>query len=136
MVSGSVGPGGRAAGRGSRLRAGYSLVEVLVALTLLAVGALGAAAATQAALAALRHAEAHHDAVTLAAVVLDSLRQSHAPLDGSRVEGRYLLSWSVSGDGAAEILLAVEFPDGAARRRLEFAALHSPPPPRFPVGRP
>src|SRR5690606_29326629 len=91
-------------GRRLALRPGLSLVEAIVALTLLAIGLLGALATQLLSARLLREAEARAGAINLAGAILDSLHAVPAPTAGERYEAGYLVRWSVmAGDGSALI---------------------------------
>jgi prepilin-type N-terminal cleavage/methylation domain-containing protein len=117
------------------VRAGFTLVEAVVALTLLAVGLLGAAATQSLAARLLREAEARAGAVVLAGSVLDSLLSVPAPVGGEREEARYRVRWTAEDrDPLTTIVLEVEYHDGSAPRRLRFEMLHAVAPPRIGGG--
>jgi prepilin-type N-terminal cleavage/methylation domain-containing protein len=115
---------------------GFTLVEAVVALTLLAVGLLGAMATQSLAARLLREAEAHAGAVALAGAVLDSLLAVPSPTAGERRESRYRVHWSthphdVTTTTSAEIGLEIEYHDGTKPRRLRFDIMHTQPLPRI-----
>lgn len=113
----------------ARARPGLTLVEVIVALVVFAVGVLGAAATAGTALRLAREAAAREEAVVLASSTLDSLMQVAAPASGESVVGRYALRWSAAPAGAsARIELVVEYREGGGVRRIGFGALHAAPP--------
>jgi prepilin-type N-terminal cleavage/methylation domain-containing protein len=115
---------------------GFTLVEAIVALTLLAVGLLGAAATQSLAARLLREAEARAGAVVLAGAVLDSLLTVQVPQGGTRVERRYQARWITEARGSAtSIELEVQYHDGTAPRRLRFEMVHLAPVPRIGSGR-
>lgn len=136
-----------------RVRSGFSLVEAIVALTLLTVGLLGAVATQSLAARLLREAEARGGAVDLAGAILDSLLVVAAPTDGEREEGTFRARWQllrlggdvlgdevpdddvpgneVRGAEAKLIELEVQYHDGAEPRRLYFELLHLAPLPRI-----
>jgi type IV pilus assembly protein PilV len=98
-----------------RGRAGFTLVELLVALTLLSVGVLGATGTLLAARATLVDAERLHVATQAAADVADSLLAVPAPGAGSRDAPWGRLSWSVDAGG-----LRVTADDGAGAPLLDW----------------
>jgi type II secretory pathway pseudopilin PulG len=105
-------------GRGTRRRAegaGYSLVEVLVALVVLQVGLLGAAGLVVTASRQVATTVRLELALTLAEAVADSLLSRGWGGDGSRVDGPFVIEWSGS-DGWA--VVAVRPPDGAPLVRI------------------
>jgi prepilin-type N-terminal cleavage/methylation domain-containing protein len=116
-------------------RGGFTLVEVIVALPILAVGVLGAAGTFTLAARLLREAEARSGAVGVAAMVLDSLTLAPRPETGERREGRYNLRWSTRPLGGATMIeLEVGYPDGSAPQVLRFVAVHAAPPLRIGGG--
>jgi prepilin-type N-terminal cleavage/methylation domain-containing protein len=116
-------------------RGGFTLVEVIVALPILAVGVLGAAATFALAARLLREAEARSGAVGVAGSTLDSLLLAPRPLPGERHEGRYHLRWSTRpAGGATAVELEVEYQDGSASRQLRFEAIHAAHPWRIGGG--
>jgi prepilin-type N-terminal cleavage/methylation domain-containing protein len=121
-------------GSGS-LRPGFTLIESVVSLTLLAIGLLGAAATQSLAARLLRESEARIGAVALAEAVLDSLIAAPAPAGGEREEARYRARWSAEDDnGLTAIVLDIEYHDGTAQRRLRFEMLHAAVPARIGGG--
>lgn len=113
-------------------RPGLSLVEAIVALTLLAVGLLGALATQVMAARLLREAEARAGAISFAGAVLDSLTAIPNPSPGERHDTRYLARWSTApGDELTRIEIEIEYHDGTARRELRFEIMHAPPLPRI-----
>lgn len=100
----------------ARRERGFSLLEVLVALTLLGVALLLGGALIGQQRAALERLEAHRDAIFALEATLESLRSGSRPLVSS-VE-----SWP--SDSARNLRLAVEAvciepPEGLWRVRLE-----------------
>lgn len=108
-----------------RCRAGFGLVELVVALMLLATGLLaltGAAAVAQRSLTTARALEEGTDA---AAAVLDSLLREPGPASGERTLGRTRTRWSVDADSVAvTIRLSATVATGARERQLTFSATH------------
>jgi Tfp pilus assembly protein PilV len=105
--------------------AGFGLVELIVALTILSFGLLaltGAAAVTQ---RSFMGARAMEEGTEMAALVLDSLMRAPVPTTGERSIGRTRARWRVQEDSATtQIHLTVSVADGARERRLTFRALH------------
>jgi prepilin-type N-terminal cleavage/methylation domain-containing protein len=77
-------------------RYGFSLVELIVALTVLSVAVLGLAAAGTTAQRAFSAADAEDRAVRAAAAVLDSLGREAAPAAGSRELFGTVVSWEAA----------------------------------------
>ena len=77
-----------------RARAGYSLVEVIVALVMLAVGLLGSAGLVVVAGRSVAEALRMEAALTVAEGVADSLAQLGWSASGQRREGAFVVSWS------------------------------------------
>jgi type IV pilus modification protein PilV len=80
-------------------RSGFTLVEVLVALTLLAVGLLGATATLLAARRAVASAERLHIAAQAGAGVADSLLDVRAASAGQRDADWGTLRWTPADGG-------------------------------------
>lgn len=106
-------------------RPGFTLVETMVALVVLAVGVLGAAATATLAARLLREAEAREGATVFGTVVLDSLLLVGAPADGERIDGRYRARWRVAG---ARLSLEVTYDGGTAVRVVSWEAARDPAP--------
>lgn len=77
---------------------GFTLIEVLVALCVLAIGALGAAAMQLAALRARHQSSLASDAVQLAGSLADSMRANHIAMAAGA--NPYFLSYDAASDGA------------------------------------
>ncbi len=104
-------------------RAGFSLVEVAVALALFACGLLAVAAGATRATRWLSGADAVDGAGLLATAVMDSLLQTARPTGGSTVRGRYALAWTAnSASGRTTLLLVVRYADGSGMRADTFGA--------------
>jgi prepilin-type N-terminal cleavage/methylation domain-containing protein len=112
-------------------RAGFTLVEALVALVLLAFGALAAASAQGWAARTLEAADRREAATTLAERVLDSLALCPVVSDGSLQDGHGLtVAWIAEPAGrATRVRLQVRGGPGAAGDPESFGALLGPPPP-------
>jgi|GEM_PF-547017 len=114
------------------LQPGLSLVEAIVALTLLSVGLLGILGSQLMAARLLREAEARAGAIDLAGTILDSLLAVPAPTGGERREAGYTARWSVApAAGSSRIEILIQYQDGTASRELRFESLHAPPAPRL-----
>jgi prepilin-type N-terminal cleavage/methylation domain-containing protein len=109
-------------------RHGFGLVELLVALTVLAVALVGLAGTAVYAHRSFVTAEAIEDGAAAAAAVLDSLVRVPAPVDSARRDGRVTLRWTITPDSSgADIRLAVDIADGARVQRLTFHAFRAAP---------
>ena len=82
-------------------RAGFSLVEVIVALTLLSVGILGVAAGGILATRLLRAAELQETVTNDARALLDSLLEYNVIGAGSDSSSRYRVDWTAGRDTVA-----------------------------------
>ncbi|HEX6135802.1 MAG TPA: prepilin-type N-terminal cleavage/methylation domain-containing protein [Longimicrobiales bacterium] len=106
-------------------RAGFSLVELIVALTILAVTLLGLAGAAAVAHRSFLAAAAVERGTDAAALVLDSLLREPAPVSGTRSDPRAVLRWTIRDDSVGtHIDLLLDVPDGPRTRTLAFSALH------------
>jgi prepilin-type N-terminal cleavage/methylation domain-containing protein len=115
---------------------GFTLVEVIVSLTLVGICALGITAATILAGHTLGAAHARAGAALLLASIADSLLLEPVPEPGTRVEGRYRVSWTVVPvPGGSRIELSASYHDGRGSRSVPLVLLHAPPPRRI-GGRP
>jgi Tfp pilus assembly protein PilV len=104
-------------------RDGCSLVELLVALTVLGVGILGLVAAATAAQRSFAVAAAEERATRAAAVVLDSLLRDDAPAAGERQLFDLTVSWETTTHGEyMDITTTTEVTHGSGSRTLEFRA--------------
>lgn len=83
-----------------RVRAGFSLVETVVAAVLLSVAALSVAGGGAAALRAIAAAERQHGALTAGTAVLDSLAQRPAAGTGSVARPPFVIDWAASDTAA------------------------------------
>jgi len=113
-------------------RRGISLVEVGVAMVVLAVGLLATVALVARAGAVLREAESREGAARAAEDVLDSLTQHGRPGPGAIVRGRYALDWRTSRDsaGVTRVDLNVRY-DGGGRSRTDTFTTFAAPWPRI-----
>ena len=111
------------------IRPGLGLVELIVALAILAVALLGLAGTAVVAHRSFVAAEALEEGTSAAAAVLDSLMRSPALVDGARQDGRISLRWSIQPDsgGVSDILLRVDIADGNRGQALSFNAYREAP---------
>jgi len=108
-------------------RAGFTLVETLIALVLLGFAALAAASAQAWAARMVATAEAREAGVVAAELVLDSLAALPRPGAGFRIEGTVRLDWTVvPGRAGREVRLRVRGGDAAGD--AWFGAVVAPPP--------
>ena len=113
--------------QGSRIKAGFSLVEVLIAMTLFGVALLGVAGTAILAGQVMRQAQARERSTLEAMQVIDSLARVQHPVSGQRSIGAMQLRWIVSSPagGPAEIEVIVEFSDGRELRTSRFRSIHA-----------
>lgn len=105
--------------------AGFGLVEVIVALTILSIGLLALTGAAAVAQRSFIGALALQEGTDAAAAVIDSLMREPAPVDGGRRVGRADAQWAIRQDSVAtNILLTVRVGDGDRVHRLDFHASH------------
>ena len=108
-------------------RAGFTLVEVVVSLVLLAVAFLGLGAVAALAATSLHDSLSHERTVRHAAGLLDSLTFSMAPGAGSATAGNVLYEWTApAGVGAVIRVQATSPADG--RVVLVLSGRHVPVP--------
>lgn len=100
-------------------RAGFSLVETIVAVVLLTIGVLGAVATALQAMGMLREAESRHSAVALAGALLDSLSAAGPAEAGERQTPQAFAAWT----GGGTLVLRVTSPDGDTAGVYVLAAL-------------
>lgn len=101
------------------------LVELVVALLLLAIGLLALTGAAAVAQRSLTTARALEEGAEVAAAVLDSLLREPSPLPGERTLGRTTAQWSVDADSVAvTIRLTATVATGGRERQLTFGATH------------
>ena len=91
-------------------RAGFSLIEAMVALVVLQITLLGVVGGSLYALRLLRAAEGRQLAVLSVRSVLDSLLSSDRVSEGRRLERGVDIHWSPSG-GA--LVVTASYPSGA-----------------------
>ena len=101
--------------------AGFSLVETMVAITLLSIGLLGVASSAGLAAQLLRQAELRERAALEATQLLDSLVHAR-PLSAGYVYKRPLTySWTLSAtELSVAIVLTVTYPKGAGLTSEQF----------------
>jgi prepilin-type N-terminal cleavage/methylation domain-containing protein len=92
-------------------RAGFTVIEVMVALVLLAVGVLGAASSGLLATRLLRDARAQDEIAARASILLDSLVADSVRSSGSQRSRLYSIDWVGTGDSAA---VTIRTADGAS----------------------
>jgi prepilin-type N-terminal cleavage/methylation domain-containing protein len=110
------------------VKPGFTLIEVAVALGLIALAALTAGAAATLSAGALARAEARDAATAAAELVLDSLAQETDPRSGRRLVGGVAVDWSVSGGGPVRICDLSAHTGGPTAETLPFRAYLAPPP--------
>jgi Tfp pilus assembly protein PilV len=100
------------------------MVELVVAMTLLAVGVLGLVAAAAVAARAIHGADERERAARAVATLADSLLAEAEPASGERLQQGVPVRWSVGGDSALLVInVEVELdPPGAALRRVHYRA--------------
>jgi prepilin-type N-terminal cleavage/methylation domain-containing protein len=104
---------------------GFSLVELVVAMTLLTISLVGLAGAAAVAQRSFSGAEAMEKGTDAAALVLDSLMREDTPADGARRIGAVAARWSVVQDSVATaISLTIRIDDRGRARELSFYATH------------
>ncbi|HSK19351.1 MAG TPA: prepilin-type N-terminal cleavage/methylation domain-containing protein [Longimicrobiales bacterium] len=109
----------------NRHPAGFGLVELIVALTILSIGMLALTGAASVAQRSFIGARALQEGTDAAAALLDSLMSETSPVAGTRRVGRADAQWSIGRDSVAtNILLTIRVNDGASIRRLDFHASH------------
>ncbi|MBX6362835.1 MAG: prepilin-type N-terminal cleavage/methylation domain-containing protein [Gemmatimonadetes bacterium] len=113
------------------VRPGFTLVEVAVALGLIALAALTAGAAATLSAGALARAEAREAATAAAELVLDSLAQEVDPRPGSRVVDGVPVEWSVTGGGTVRVC---DLRVGGTGEALAFRVYLAPAPAALGAG--
>lgn len=105
---------------------GMSLIELIVALTVLSVAVLGLAGAAAVAHRSFASADAIERAAHAAAAVLDSLMHEPAPRAGERAGPGITVRWTVTAVGdLSRITTTVDVLDAGRRRRIVYHAVHS-----------
>jgi prepilin-type N-terminal cleavage/methylation domain-containing protein len=106
-------------------KAGFGLVELIVALLILSIGLLALTGAAAVAQRSLTGARVHEAGAETAALVLDSLMREAAPEPGARRHGPVVARWGIREDSTAmRIDLTISVLDGSRARRLTFRAIH------------
>jgi prepilin-type N-terminal cleavage/methylation domain-containing protein len=106
-------------------RPGFSLVEVIVALTVLSVGLLALAGTSALAQRAFAGADATERAARAAAAIIDSLMLEPEPASGSRALYGTTVHWTVAAEGPRILLTTdVLVYDGAVMHRFDFTSEH------------
>jgi prepilin-type N-terminal cleavage/methylation domain-containing protein len=102
-------------------RSGFSLVELTVAMTILAVGILALAGTASHAQRAFAHGAATEKVARVAAAVIDSLLTEPRPTAGMRESDNVRLRWTVTeAGGLIRIFTTVEVHDGASMVQYAF----------------
>ncbi|MEX2282867.1 MAG: prepilin-type N-terminal cleavage/methylation domain-containing protein [Gemmatimonadota bacterium] len=106
---------------------GFSMIEVLIAMTLFGIALLGVAGSAILAGQVMNQAHARERSTLEALQIIDSLTRVREPSSGQRLIGRMQLRWTVSASssGPAEIEVIVEYPDGGALRTARFRTTHA-----------
>src|SRR5688572_30081436 len=108
-------------------RCGFSLVELITALLLAAIGLLAIASAALLAQRTLTGTAMLERMTREAGTLLDSLAAQPQPTSGTRKAGAVLLSWVVEPDSAgASIRVWVDARHGARPLQLSFEGRHAP----------
>lgn len=108
-------------------RHGFSLVELVVAMLVLAIGLAALAGAAATARRSLARAAIMDRITREAAAILDSLAAEQAPASGHRTRDGMTLRWTVHPDDAgARIDLDAAAFDGVADVLLRFEARNAP----------
>jgi prepilin-type N-terminal cleavage/methylation domain-containing protein len=106
-------------------RAGFGLVELIIALMILSVGLLALSGAAAIAQRSFNGAQALEEGAHTAGMILDSLMGVADPATGERQDGRTRTQWRVHEDSIAVVIdLTVTVGDGARERHLTFIASH------------
>jgi Tfp pilus assembly protein PilV len=104
-----------------RTRAGFTLAEVVVSLTLVATALFGVTAASAWAVRTTMSAEALETALAQGDALLDSLVRSPSPTSGAARRGANTIRWETTPSPAgSKIDLHVDYFDGASPRTLSI----------------
>ena len=110
--------------------AGFTLVEVLVALIVLSIGMLGIAALYLESLRASRQALVRTEAVVLASDIADRIRANRAPENaydcGGTCEAGEGIGLAITDINAWRTAVATQLPGGAASITFAAAAANAP----------
>ena len=109
-------------------RRGFSLIEVLIAMTLLGIALLGVAGSAAMASQVMRQAQMRERSTLQALQIIDSLTRVPKPAPGQRTIGNLTVRWDITptSGGAVAIDLIVEHLEGNALRSVRFRAAHLP----------
>jgi prepilin-type N-terminal cleavage/methylation domain-containing protein len=109
-----------------KARRGFSLLELVVALSVLSVGVLGLSAAAVVAHRAFVTADAVQRASYLAAAIVDSLAQAPRVMTGERIDAHTRAQWTVSprAPGIAAVHVSVQVMAGGAPYVANFHTWH------------
>lgn len=108
-------------------RAGFTLVEVLVSLSLLALGLLGVAGLMTVAARTVNHTRALEWGVAAAEEIADSLVFFRATGPGRRTDPLGTVEWWPEGDGPSAVIRIRTLPSDPARGvMVEVAAVPAP----------
>lgn len=111
-------------------RAGFSLIECIVAMLLLSIGVLGLAGAGVTGMRALTHADRTHIAALHAAAVLDSLVLLDQPVSGMQQRDGLRIDWQISSvQFGSRIDITVR--DARVNRLADATGFAAPWPPRI-----
>ena len=111
----------------TRPRPGFSLVELITALLLVAIGLLAIASAALLAQRTVTGTAVLERITREAGTLLDSLAVQPHPASGTRIADGLLLSWVVEPDSAgARIRVWVDARHGARPLQLSFESRHAP----------
>jgi prepilin-type N-terminal cleavage/methylation domain-containing protein len=111
----------------TRPRGGFSLVELITAMLLVAIGLVAVASAALLAQRTLTATAVLERITREASTLLDSLAAQPHPASGARETGGVLLSWVVEPDSAgARIRVQVDTRLGTRPLQLSFEGRHAP----------
>ena len=105
-------------------RSGFTIIEVLIAITMLSVGLLGMLGATAATIRVLGESDRMVTAAYQATRQLEQLEAlgCDAAAGGTDTQQGVALTWSVAGDATSRtraILLTVSYPMGRGRAKVD-----------------
>jgi type II secretory pathway pseudopilin PulG len=84
---------------------GFGLVEVIVALSLLAIAIMSVAAGAAFSSVVLQNAETIEQAARIAELVIDSVSAASAPASGTRTQGMFTTRWGTDA-GAIQVTVS------------------------------